>query len=267
MMPMNKPKILITNDDGIRAPGIHHLWNALKEVADLTVVAPSQEKSAQGMSVSLRAPLKVVKYEWPLYEDDVRAYYIDDGSPADCVKLAVNVILNEKPDLIISGINRGNNGGRNVLYSGTVAAVIEGTFNGIPGIAFSCADYHDPAFDVAENYIPTIVEYQLEHPLPTGSFLNVNFPTTTHRQINGFKYTRQGKQYIKEDPDRRIHPYDGYEYYWLGTKIARFEEHEDSDIAWLEKGYITAAPIKISELTDHAIFMERKNHFESYFIT
>lgn len=256
---MSRPKILITNDDGIHAPGIRHLWNAVKEIADVSIVAPAAEQSAVGVSITLRNPLHVRQVHWP---ENTPAWCIT-GTPADCIKMGLKVILDHKPDLIISGINRGTNAGRNVIYSGTVGGTIEGIIQGIPGIAFSCLEYHDTNYQKLEQYIPKLIHYVLKHPLPSGTLLNVNFPDSTH-EIKGFKMTRQGKELWMEDPQLRHHPVEENAYYWLGAKLEQFDEHEESDISWLGKGYIAAAPIHIGELTDLAHLSQAKNHFESF---
>ena len=256
-----RPKILITNDDGIFAPGIKHLWNALKEMADLTVIAPTSEQSSVSMSITLRQPLHIQKIEWP---ENARAWSVS-GTPADCVKLALSVILDDVPDLVVSGINRGTNSGRNILYSGTVAGTIEAVLHEIPGIAFSSNDYTSPDFSSIANYIPSVVEYVLKHPLPEGSLLNVNFPCRKHGKIKGFKMTRQGKAYWMENPDKRDHPSEGHSYYWLGSKLYECDEHKESDVYWLEQGYVTACPVHVGELTDHGHLAQQKGRFESWF--
>jgi len=255
-----KPHILITNDDGILAPGIKHLWSALREIAEITVVAPLLEQSAAGLSITIRSPLRLESLDWP---EGIKVWGVS-GTPTDCVKLGLSVVVETRPDLIVSGINRGTNAGRNVLYSGTVAGVIEGVMNDIPGIAFSCSDFTHPDYQTAEKHIPKIVEYVLAHPLSKGTLLNVNFPSKDHTTIKGLKLTRQGKERWIENPDKRLHPMEGHTYYWLGAKIVECDEHEDSDISWLKKGYIAAVPVHVGELTDHLHLRERKIHFEQF---
>jgi 5'-nucleotidase len=256
-----RPKILITNDDGIHAPGIKHLWNALKDMADLFIIAPTTDQSAVSLSITLRQPLNIQKISWP---EPTLAWSVN-GTPADCVKLALAVILDSKPDLVVAGINRGTNSGRNILYSGTVAGTIEGVFHHIPGIAFSCHDYFDPDFLQAESYIPKIVDYIIKHPLPTGTLLNVNFPAKEHGLMKGIKMARQGKAYWMEKPTKRDHPFEGHSYYWLGAEWYECQEQENSDVYWLEKGFATAVPVHIAELTDHNHITQSKDHFDSWF--
>ena len=258
---MSRPHILITNDDGIHAPGIRHLWNSLKDHADITIVAPATEQSAVGLGITIRQPLRIEKNE---YFDNTNAWSIT-GTPADCVKMAFSVLLETPPDFVVSGINRGTNAGRNVLYSGTVAAAIEGVMHDVPSLAFSCCDYIDPGFHFAEKYTATILQHIVEHPLPKGTLLNVNFPHKMSNGIQGFKMTRQGKEFWAENPDMRYHPAENQSYYWLGAKINQFEEEEDSDISWLRQGYVTAVPVHIGELTDHHQRQARRDHFEQLF--
>lgn len=250
-----KPKILIVNDDGIYAPGLKHLWNAVVDKVDVAIVAPSFEKSGAGMSLTLRKPLVVESVPW---EKNTPAWKIT-GTPADCVRLAISVVLDYVPDLIISGINRGSNAGRNILYSGTVGGIMEGVLRGIPGIAFSCEDFDTPLYHLAENYIMPFIKHVLEHPLPKGSFLNVTFPPT--KDYKGVKMARQGMGYWKESPDQRLHP-EGHYYYWMGGKWHHHDEHVESDVALIKQGYVTAVPIHINEMTDHSVIESRKSHFE-----
>ena len=253
-----RPKILITNDDGIDAPGIKHLWNALKNIADITIIAPATEQSAVGLSITLRSPLRLQKIDWP---EDAAVWSVS-GTPADCVKLGLSVVLKEKPDLVVSGINRGSNAGRNVLYSGTVGGAIEGALRDIPGVAFSCVDMLQPNYESTEKYIPYIVQHVLDHKLPLGTILNVNFPPKS-LEIKGLKLVRQGREFWTENPSQRFHPVEGHAYYWLGAKLVQFDEEEDTDISWLQHGYITAVPVHIGELTDHGHLEKHKSVFEN----
>ena len=250
--------ILITNDDGVNAPGIKHLWNALKDIAKVTVIAPLTEQSATGLSVTLRSPLRIDQQIW----GDDHIVYSVSGTPADCVKMGTSVIIGHKPDMIVSGINRGNNAGRNLLYSGTVAACIEGVLQGIPSIAFSCHDYIDPNYNEPVKHVAKIVDHVISNPLPAGTLLNVNFPSKKHK-IQGCRMTKQGKEYFVGDPNERTHPTENHNYYWLGAKVAYFDEEEDCDITWLKKGYIAAVPIQVEQLTDHKHVEERKCLFDA----
>lgn len=258
-MTTDRPKILITNDDGIQAKGLWHLWHALADKADVTIVAPSVQRSGASLALTLHKPLTIHPAPWT---NSIPAWKIN-GTPADCVRFGLRVLMEQKPDIILSGINHGSNAGRNVLYSGTIGGVVEGMLRGIPGIAFSSTDFENPRFELAEPYIWPIVQHILEHPLSLGTILNINFPSNFEK-FKGMKLARQGKGLWVEDPDRRIHP-DGQPYFWQGGKWAHHEEPEESDVALLEEGYITAVPIHVEELTDHSFIKERKDHFESHF--
>lgn len=257
-MSKSRPNILITNDDGINAPGIKHLWNALKDIANVSVVAPAFEQSAVGCSITIRKPLHIHRLNW----GENTAIWSVTGTPADCVKMALSVILETPPDIIVSGINRGSNAGRNVLYSGTVGGVIEGVLRDIPGIAFSCKEFLNPCYASVEALIPPVIEHVLEVPMPRGTLLNVNFPDTSQIGIQGFKFTSQGKEFWGESPDMRNHPAEGNTYYWMGAKLLEFEEDEECDISWLRKGFATAVPVHVSELTDRQHLLNTKQRFE-----
>jgi len=255
-----KPKILITNDDGIQARGIWHLWNALKDVADLTIVAPATQKSGVGLGLTLHKPMSINPIKW---EGETPAWQVT-GTPADCIRFGLRMALKEKPDLIVSGINQGSNEGRNVLYSGTIGGVIEGAMKDIPGIAFSSVKFDEPRFDTIEPFIFPVVNYVLKHPLPKGTILNVNFPSQ-FESYKGIKLARQGQSLWVEDPDERIHP-SGEPYFWHGGKWSEHEEHEESDVSILLQGYAAAVPIHVHELTDHKLFEERKTLFDDHFL-
>lgn len=258
----SRPHILITNDDGIQSPGIKHLWETLQPYADLTVVAPATEQSAVALSTTLRTPLHLEKVDWGTNTN----VWCVTGTPADCVKLALNIVLKQRPHLVVSGLNKGSNSGRNVLYSGTVGAAIESVLQDIPAIAFSCWDFINPDFLSAKKYVPSIVKHVIEHPLPNSTLLNVNFPERSLGEIKGFKMTRQGKEYWVENPDKRTHPsYEGGTYYWLGSKLKETNEDEDCDTMWLRRGYLTAVPVHVGDLTDQKHLDKSRAHFEGYF--
>jgi len=248
------PKILITNDDGIFAPGIQALWEALRGHADVTIVAPSSQKSGVGAAITIRQPLRVEAID---KFEGTKAWSVG-GTPADCVKMALGVLMDSPPDLVVSGINQGSNAARSVLCSGTVGGAIEATMHAIPGIAFSCYEFHTPNYEAAASFTVPIVDYILKHPLKEGVLLNVNFPCL-HAPYKGIKWALQGRQYWVDKPIQ-----DG-DHFWIESKELKFEEHAESDIAYLEKGYVTATPIKVTELTCHDHYKARKTHFESFF--
>ncbi len=258
-MSDRKPHILLTNDDGIHAPGLRHLWEALRHDFHVSVVAPTYEQSSVSLSITTRTPLMVDQWEW---EDHTKVWSVS-GTPADSVKIARHVLLSDPVDLICSGINRGSNAGRNVLYSGTVAGAIEGVMKDVPSIAFSHTDYPKPDYSVTHDLVRKIVRHQLENPLPKGTLLNVNFPKTEQGPCKGVKMTRQGMQYWAENPHEREHPSEGHAYYWLGAQVQCFDEHPDSDVHWLEQGYATAVPLQLHELTDHRHLDTQRASFEA----
>ncbi len=252
-----KPYLLITNDDGIGAPGIKHLWQAVHKKADVAIIAPHQEKSGSGLSITWTKPLHIRPFPW---EKETPAWSLN-GTPADCIKMALAVLLEKKPDMIISGVNKGSNAGRTVLYSGTIGGVIEGILKGIPGIAFSFSDAEEPPLSVTEKYIFPLIQHFLKNPLPYGTLLNVNFPYRCKERIQGIRMAKQGKSYWKEAPDRRVHP-EGAPYYWLGGAWGSVEEEPDSDVALLEEGYIAIVPIQVGELTCKATYERFKSFSE-----
>ncbi len=256
-----KFKILVTNDDGIEAPGIKELVEALHPIADLWVVAPESEQSGKSLSITTIEPIALKQVE---RFGSIPAWSIR-GTPADCTKIGLS-ILHLKPDLIVSGINKGSNAGRNVLYSGTVGGIVEGVLRGIPGIAFSCCDIKDPEYSRLSPFIPPIVEYILKNPLPSGTLLNVNFPHTKESmpwpivtEIQGVKLTRQGKGYWIE---RVIESQTSHSHVKFGAQALIYEEELDSDMHWLKLGYIAAVPIHVDELTDWRYFHGHKDPFE-----
>lgn len=256
---MKRLKILLSNDDGIHAPGLKCLWNALNQAdfADLIIVAPAAERSGMGVAITWDRPLQIQRVDW---DAGCPAWSVD-GNPADCIKLASSVLLDSPPDFIVSGVNAGSNAGRNVLHSGTVGAVIEGVFRGIPGIAFSCENGQTPNYHVAEKYIATIVKYVWENPLPHGCLLNVNFPHAAKDDVKGFRLTRQGKGRWSEDPSLHLET-DSGKSYWLGGKPEEHPEENDCDITLLKEGFLTAVPIHVHELTDLNELKKRRSHFE-----
>lgn len=249
-----KPKILLINDDGIQSPGLYQLWESLVDHADISIIAPSHDQSGVGLGITLHKPLQIETVKW---EKDTPAWKVT-GTPADCVKLAFSVILKEKPTLVVSGINRGSNAGRTVLYSGTIGGVIEGALRSVPGVAFSYENILNPDYSSFNKHIYPIVKYALDNPLPRGTILNVNVPDTA--SIKGVKLARQGKSYWIDNPDARFHP-QGTPYFWLGGKWDDHEEPHDSDVALLKQGYIAVVPIHIDELTDHSHLEEHREKF------
>lgn len=253
---MPEPLILITNDDGITAPGLRTLIQLLRPLGQILVVAPEGPRSGMGHAITITVPLhlQLITKE-PNYSE-----YSSNGTPADCVKLAMHKLLAKKPDIIVSGINHGSNSSVNVIYSGTIAAVIEGMMNGIPSIGFSLLDYSMNAhFDHAGKYIRRIVENVLEKGLPSGIGLNVNIPQKNHLPIKGIKICRQAEAYWKEEFDERTDPRTQKPYYWLTGNFYCNDKAEDTDEWALENNFISLVPIQF-DLTAH----QWKNHFKNW---
>lgn len=251
-----KPQILITNDDGIESEGLLHLVRALEGKADLYVVAPAIEKSGVGVGVTLHTPITI----HPVHMGDAVLAWKVSGTPADCIRFGLRIVLDHHPDLIVSGINPGSNAGRNVLYSGTVGGVTEGAIRGIPGIAFSSVEFDKPRYELIASYIFPFVQHILDHPLNPGTVLNVNFPTQ-FEFFKGIRLARQGRGLWIEDPEERTHP-NGDPYYWHGGIWSHQDEHHESDVALLNQGFVTAVPIHVDEMTDHIFLRDRKSVFE-----
>ncbi len=242
-------RILLTNDDGIYAPGIAALKHQIQDLGQITVVAPAIEQSGVGHSITFSQPLRI--REVHLNKEFVG--YGVSGSPADCVKLAIHEIMENKPDVVISGLNMGANVGIHILYSGTVAAAVEAAIMGFPSIAVSFeitehyADVHDAA-KVARNVIERIIK----HKLPRGSLLNVNIPSRPANQIKGIKITRQFAHDFKETFDKRTDP-GGKAYYWLMGTDKLIHHEEGTDLSAVNEGYISITPLRY-DLTDHAMY-------------
>ncbi len=238
-MSNNKPLILVSNDDGITAPGIRHLTMIMKEFGEVVVVAPDSPQSGQGHAITLNDPLRIKKRE--IFEG-VEAYETS-GTPADCVKLAKHLVLKErKPDLVVSGINHGANSSVNVIYSGTMSAAIEAAMEGIPAIGFSLCEFsHDADFSHALDQLRTITKQALENGIPKGTALNVNFPAKSDEPIKGIKICRQANAYWKEDFEGRVDP-SKKNYYWMIGEFQNMDAGEDTDIWALEHNYTSIVP-------------------------
>jgi len=245
MTQKNNYKILVTNDDGIYAPGIMALVQAMQSLGDVTVVAPDMEKSAVGHAITISDPLRVTEVE---REGKFFGYAVN-GTPADCVKLAVKAILKEKPHIVVSGINPGPNTGINAIYSGTVSAATEGTFMGIPSFAVSISSFQTTDFSYAKKIAIMIAEKVLQNGLPKGTVLNINIPHLPESEIKGILVTKQGKGKFDEFFDKRIDPYKRV-YYWLsGKKMILDTDHDVDDVAVNNK-YVAVTPLHY-DLTDY----------------
>ena len=235
-------RILISNDDGINSEGLHKLHEILKTLGEVYVVAPDRDQSAVSHSLTLYRPLRLDKIS-----DFV---YTVDGTPTDCVNLAINGILRDnKPDLVVSGINKGENVGDDITYSGTVSAAMEGTLLGIPSIALSLVGRSDFNFDYALYHSELIAKYVLENKLPEDTLLNVNIPNLPGEQIKGIMITRQGKRLYDNPIVEKVDP-RGKKYYWIGGDELGFLDIEGSDIMAVKEGYVSVTPIGL-DLTNY----------------
>jgi len=241
--------ILITNDDGITAPGINALVEALKPLGQVVVVAPDSPQSGMGHAITMNHPLRMEKVH--LFEG-VDAYQCS-GTPADCVKLAVDKVMHRKPDLLVSGINHGSNSSINVIYSGTMSAAMEGAIEGIKSIGFSLNDYKfDADFTASMHYVKLISALVLEKGLPPGTLLNVNIPQLSLNEIKGLKICRQAKAKWVEEFYERVDPHNR-KYYWLTGKFVNNDHGEDTDEWALANGYVSVVPTQFDLTAHHAI--------------
>ena len=250
-----RPLILVTNDDGISAPGIRTLISAMNEIGDVVVVAPDSPQSAMGHAITINStlhcnPIKI--------DDGPQIEYSCSGTPADCVKLGINEILDRKPDICVSGINHGSNSSINVIYSGTMSAAVEASVEGVPAIGFSLLDYNWNAdFSQIREHVIKITKKALKEGIPKGNALNVNFPKLKKEEIKGIKVCRQANAYWIEKFDKRTNP-QGREYYWLTGEFINKDKGSDSDEWALENGYISIVPIKF-DMTDHDNISKLRN--------
>lgn len=234
--------ILISNDDGIYAPGVRALAEALSETEHrITVVCPDRERSATGHALTLQEPLRVDKITG-IYPENVEAWACS-GTPSDTVKLALDALLIERPDLVLSGINRGANLGTDVLYSGTVSAAMEGVMEGVPSIAFSLTSFAHLDFSAAANFAKQMVQVIATYPLEEAILLNVNIPAIASEDICGTVITRLGIRRYKDLFEKRIDP-RGKTYYWLSGVVIEEEAEADTDIQAIRDNYITITPLK-----------------------
>ena len=238
--------ILISNDDGINAPGIRALVEAVKDLGDVIVVAPDSPQSGMGHAITIGSPLRLDKVE---VFDGVPSYQCS-GTPADCVKLARDKILHRKPDICLSGINHGVNHSINVIYSGTMSAAMEAAIEGVPSVGLSLADYSFNAdFSVAKVVARQVATKILNGAVPEHFLLNVNIPACTIETFRGLKNCRQAHAKWMEEFDHRKDP-RGRDYYWMTGKFLNLDEGSDTDVEALKNGYASVVPIKI-DFTDN----------------
>ena len=250
---MKKPKILLSNDDGIFADGLQALYESLRDIGDLFVIAPDTEQSAVGHAITLYNPLRVKEIKG---RNGFQGYAVN-GTPADCVKLGIKAILNEKPDLVVSGINRGSNLGKNIIYSGTVSVATEGVIMRIPSIAFSITSHENPMYEIAADFAAKLVSLVLEKGLPEGTLLNVNVPNLPQKKIKGLKVTRQGESRFDEIFQKRTDPRNDT-YFWMDGVYLKTEDDDSADDVAIDQGYISITPINY-DLTNYNFLKELKD--------
>lgn len=249
-MKSNRPLILVSNDDGITAPGIRTLVETVKQLGDVVVVAPDSPQSGMGHAITINEPLRM--HSSNVFGDDVEAYECS-GTPADCVKIAIDKVLNRKPDLLVSGINHGSNSSINVIYSGTMSAAVEGAIDGITAIGFSLLDYSWEAdFSACRTIVHEIASKVLEEGLPINTLLNVNIPKGPLSEIKGIKVCRQAKAKWVEEFDQREDPY-GRRYYWLTGEFKQTEDGIDTDVYALSGNFVSVVPCQFDLTAHHAI--------------
>ena len=251
---MSKPSILISNDDGIYAPGIYALWEAMSEIGKTTVVAPNTEKSAVGHAITISDPIRIEEVK---RSNGFKGYAVN-GTPADSVKIAVKSIMKVKPDIIISGINAGANVGQSLLYSGTISAASEGTFLGIPSIAISLDALRDMDFSTSKVVAKKIVNKVLEHGMPNDTLLNVNIPKDVEGGIKGYQITHQGAIYFEDNFEKREDP-RGRIYYWMTGDVKDTDIELESDGVAIKKGYVSITPLQL-QMTNFD-FIEKLNEW------
>lgn len=250
--PVEKPLILVTNDDGITAPGLRALVRYMKEIGNVVVVAPDSPQSGMGHAITLDSTLYSKKVTIDL-DQGADTEYSCSGTPADCVKLALQEILDRAPDICVSGINHGSNSSINVIYSGTMSAAIEAGIEGIPAIGFSLCDYSWEAdFTAARKSVVAIVKEALRNKMPRGVVLNVNIPKLSGNEIKGIKVCRQARANWKEKFDKRTSPM-GQDYYWLTGEFELLDKGEDTDEWALANGYVSVVPTQFDLTAHHAI--------------
>ena len=229
-------RILVTNDDGVFSEGIKELANSLRSLGDVWVVAPDRERNATSHALTLHRPLRILNPSSQIYAVN--------GTPADCVNVGVHFILKEKPDLVVSGINKGENLGDDINYSGTVAAAVEGALMGIQSFAISLSSRRDFYFKPAAAFALKLARFIVKKGLPDGIMLNVNVPDTGGKEITLYRMTKQSKDVHDNTIEEKVDPRGG-EYYWIGRKDERYEDDDDSDRKAISQKLISITPLRI----------------------
>lgn len=254
---MKKPLILVTNDDGIFAPGIRKLIEIARQIGKVVVVAPDSAMSGMSHAITVKVPLRLRK----LAEEKNYVEYSCNGTPVDAMKLGEKVVIKGKPDLVVSGINHGSNASVNIIYSGTMAAVLEASIDGIPAIGFSLLDYsHSADFSAVDDFIKTIMLNVLKNGLPEGICLNVNIPAVSKDQLKGIKVCRQAKGRWDEKFDERTDPHE-HNYYWLTGVFKNGDADKDTDTWALLNNYISVVPVHADFTAQKALMAIKKWDF------
>ncbi|MCX2739902.1 5'/3'-nucleotidase SurE [Pontibacter anaerobius] len=251
---MAKPLILVSNDDGITAPGIRTLVRVAMKIGEVVVVAPDSPQSGMGHAITIGNTLRLDKSI--AFEDLGIEAYECSGTPADCVKLAKHHVLRDRqPDLVVSGINHGSNSSISVLYSGTMSAAIEAAIEGLPAIGFSLCDYgHGADFSHVEEYVEKIIREAIAKGIPDNTTLNVNIPKKSEEPIKGIKICRQARAKWQEEFDERLDPHNR-KYYWMTGSFVNFDKGEDTDEWALVNNYISIVPCQFDMTAHHTISM------------
>lgn len=245
-----KPLILISNDDGITAPGIATLVRVMRRIGEVVVVAPNSPQSGMGHAITIGTSLRL---DPSTIFEGIEAYECS-GTPADCVKLAKHHVLKDRqPDLVVSGINHGSNSSVNVLYSGTMSAAIEAAIEGLPAIGFSLCDYgHGADFSHVEEWVEYLTRQALEHGIPQGTALNINIPKNSAQPIAGARLCRQARAKWQEEFDLRYDPHNR-PYYWLIGNFVNEDKGQDTDEYALANNYISIVPCQFDLTALHAL--------------
>jgi 5'/3'-nucleotidase len=252
------PIILITNDDGVTAPGLRNLVVAVKDLGKIVVVAPDKPQSGMGHAITIGVPLRLNRVEDIL--EGVESWQTS-GTPVDCVKLAVDKILHRKPDICLSGINHGANHSINVIYSGTMSAAMEASIESIPSVGFSLLDYRFEAdFTASRFYVNKIVKSLLHTKMDKHLLLNINIPAVPLEAMNGVKVCKQAYAKYDEDFDERVDPH-GKKYYWLTGEFKNFDTGKDTDVWALEHNYVSVVPVHF-DLTNYQLKKELEKNWD-----
>ena len=246
---MSKPLILVTNDDGITAPGLKALVEVASKTGNVIVIAPDSPQSGMGHAITVNNPIRIDKSE---VFGTIEAHTCS-GTPVDCVKVGIFHVLKRKPDLIISGINHGSNAATNVIYSGTMSAAVEGAMENIPSIGFSLDDFgHEADFEPTQHYAEKLIIKALKNDFPNNVCLNVNVPKLPLKELKGMKVCRQANAFWEDRFDERKDPL-GKKYYWLTGEFKDQEQADDTDMAALNEGYISIVPTQFDMTAHNAI--------------